>query len=258
MARPGLSKCRLQGMDSQKTLSCLPNDLLYAKGCEMKAFMFDLDGTLLDTLADIAAACNQLLSLHGWPQHPVSVYRHMVGNGFGTLIRRAVPEAVLASLDARTLAQLVEEGRGIYGQHLQGATVPYPGMTEALRALSERGLLLAVLSNKPDEMTQTLIPQQFPDIAFAQIYGGRSDMPLKPDPSGALKLLQNMGISPADCFYVGDSDVDMKTALAAGMIPVGVSWGFRGEDEVRAAGAAHIVRQAADLVRLADGLPLES
>lgn len=225
----------------------------------MKAFMFDLDGTLLDTLADIAAACNCLLAAHGWPQHPVAAYRRMVGNGFATLIRRAVPASVLESLDDHALERLVGEGRGLYAQHLHDATVPYPGMRDVLAELARRGFALAVLSNKPDDMTQAVIARQFPAIPFARVCGGRAGMPLKPDPAGALAILHEMNVAPEECFYVGDSDVDMRTAGAAGMVPVGVSWGFRGEEEVRAAGAACVLRQAEDALLLADGrLPLRN
>ena len=223
----------------------------------MKAFMFDLDGTLLDTLADIAAACNSLLEAHGWPRHPVEAYRQMVGNGFATLIRRAVPGPVLASLDAPALERLVEEGRGLYARHLHGATRPYPGIPAVLAELARRGFALAVLSNKPDDMTQAVIARQFPAVPFARVCGGRAGMPLKPDPAGALALLREMGIAPGECFYVGDSDVDMRTARAAGMVPVGVSWGFRGEEEVRAAGAACVLHRAEEALLLAEvGLPL--
>lgn len=223
------------------------------KGRAMKAFMFDVDGTLLDTLADIAASCNLLLEAHGWPGHPVAAYRRMVGNGFSTLIRRAVPEAALETLDARALERLVEEGRGMYAAHLHEATKSYPGMRETLAELARRGFALAVLSNKPDEMTQAVISRQFPTIPFARICGGRADMPLKPDPAGALAILREMNVRPDECFYVGDSDVDMRTALAAGMTPVGVSWGFRGEEEVVAAGAACVLHRAEDALLLAEG-----
>lgn len=222
-------------------------------GCAMKAFMFDLDGTLLDTLEDIATACNRLLAAHGWPGHPVAAYRHMIGNGFATLIRRAVPESALASLDNGALERLVEEGRGIYAAHLHGATAPYPGMEKTLAELARRGFALAVLSNKPDEMTRAVIARQFPSIPFARVRGGRADTPLKPDPSGALAVLREMRVAPEECFYVGDSAVDMRTARAAGMTPVGVSWGFRGEAEVVAAGAACVLRRAEDALSLAEG-----
>ena len=223
------------------------------RGRLMKAFMFDLDGTLLDTLEDIAASCNLLLEARGWPGHPVAAYRHMVGNGFATLIRRAVPDAVLASLDSGALERLVEEGRGIYAAHLHGATAPYPGMEKTLAELARKGFALAVLSNKPDEMTRAVIARQFPSIPFALVRGGRADTPLKPDPAGALAMLREMRVPPEACFYVGDSAVDMRTALAAGMRPVGVAWGFRGEDEVVAAGAACVLRCAKDALALAEG-----
>ena len=193
----------------------------------MKAFIFDLDGTLLDTLEDIGQACNAVLAAHGYPTHPLAAYRRMVGNGFGRLVRSALPPAALQALTPEALTPLVDEARAWYGRHMREHTHPYAGMPEALTELARRGLTLAVLSNKPDDFTRTLINHYFPQIPFAEVRGGRSDTPLKPDPAGPRAILAALGLEAGQCFYVGDSDVDMLTARNADMVSVGVGWGFR-------------------------------
>ena len=188
----------------------------------MKACFFDLDGTLLDTLADIGGACNAVLAAHGYPVHPVSAYRRMVGNGFPILMRRALPESVVAQGQQERLDALTEEGRRYYAAHLSIHTTPYPGLVAALGRLQGAGLRLAVLSNKPED--------------------------LKPDPTVLLRMAASMGVAPQDCAYVGDSDVDMMTARNAGMTAVGVAWGFQGAAEVQAAGADMVAADAEELV----------
>ncbi|HJA78182.1 HAD-IA family hydrolase [uncultured Desulfovibrio sp.] len=217
----------------------------------MRAFLFDLDGTLLDTLADIGNACNAMLAAHGYPTHPVEDYRRMIGNGFGMLVRRALPDEALTALraalpDEAAVEALVRETRAIYADHLNDATRPYEGMPQALRELARRGMRLAVFSNKPDEYTRILVEAHFPGV-FSVIRGARPDTPLKPDPAGALSVIAATDTTAGQCFYVGDSDVDMLTARNAGMVGVGVGWGFRGLDEVRAAGAERLVRHPLEL-----------
>ena len=180
----------------------------------MKACFFDLDGTLLDTLADIGGACNAVLTAHGYPVHPVSAYRRMVGNGFPILMRRALPESVVAQGPQERLDALTEEGRRYYAAHLSIRTTPYPGLVAALGRLQDAGLRLAVLSNKPEDLTCALVPLHFPGIRFDAVRGGRHDAPLKPDPTVLLRMAASMGVAPQDCAYVGDSDVDMMTARA--------------------------------------------
>ncbi|WP_296305188.1 HAD family hydrolase [uncultured Desulfovibrio sp.] len=222
----------------------------------MRAFIFDLDGTLLDTLLDIGHACNAMLAAHGYPVHEPEAYRRMVGNGFGKLVRRALPADALAELRARrpheqAVEDLVRETRAVYAEHLNDATRPYEGMPDALRELAARGMTLAVFSNKPNEYTRLLIDAHFPGV-FSVIRGARPDTPLKPDPAGAFAVMAAMDTEPGQCFYVGDSDVDMLTARHAGMTGVGVAWGFRGLEEVRAAGAARLVRHPRELPSLLD------
>lgn len=212
---------------------------------KLAAFVFDLDGTLLNTLADIATACNAVLAGHGYPQHPLSAYNHMVGNGFTALIARALPED--RPPDAAALARLVEEGREYYASHMMNETAPYPGMREALAELEARGDRLAVLSNKPDAMSVALIRHYFPKITFAAIQGARPDVPLKPDPTTLLTMLREINGGRKEATYVGDSNVDMETAHNASVYAIGVSWGFRGSEELEEAGADRIIQTPADL-----------
>lgn len=219
----------------------------------MKAFIFDLDGTLLDTLEDIAAACNAMLAAHRYPVHSVAAYRQLVGRGFGRLVRGALPPGLGETLAPDALEALAAEARAFYGAHMFSRTRPYPGVPQALKELARRGFTLAVLSNKPDSFTAELIPRYFPDIPFALVQGARPGMPLKPDPAGPRAMLAELGLEAGQCFYVGDSDVDILTARNAGMVSVGVAWGFRGLAEVRAAGARYLVDEPDQLPELAAG-----
>lgn len=216
----------------------------------MDAAFFDLDGTLLDTLADIGSACNRMLAAHGFPQHPIPAYANMVGNGFTRTVERALPPQVLAALSRQEREELTDEARAQYAAHLYDHTWPYPGMPEALAELAGRGMVIAVLSNKPDAWTEPIIRHFFPDIPFARIHGARSELPLKPDPQVPLAMLAELGLEAPRCAYVGDSDVDMLTARNAGMLPVGAAWGFRGAAELRAAGARLMADRPAELPEL--------
>ena len=202
-----------------------------------KAVLFDLDGTLLDTIEDIGSACNTALAEYGYPTHPLPEYRKMVGNGFYMLVLRALPEKVSRNITPETMAPILAASKKAYGEHLCERTRPYPGLPEALEALSAKGLALCVLSNKPEDLTQALIAHYLPKTAFIRVWGARADRPLKPDPTAALALLEEIGVPPADCLYVGDSPVDMQTAHDAGMREVSFSWGFSGRDALLAAGA---------------------
>ena len=216
----------------------------------MDAAFFDLDGTLLDTLADIGGACNRMLAAHGFPAHPVAAYATMVGNGFPLTVARALPPEVSARLSPQEREALTDEARAQYGAHLWEHTAPYAGMPEALETLVEKHVLLAVLSNKPDAWTSELIRHFFPKLPFALIRGARPGTPLKPDPAVPVAMLGELGLEPEACAYVGDSDVDMHTARNAGMLAVGAAWGFRGAAELRAAGARVLAQAPAELPAL--------
>ena len=180
-----------------------------------KAVLFDLDGTLTDTLQDIADAMNRALRLHGLPEWPVDAYRYLVGNGAEVLSERCVRERQELSAAVRQTYQ------AYYETHNLVQTKPYEGVPEMLQALVDRGIRLAVLSNKPDADTKAVVRHFFPEIPFAVVRGQVEGVPVKPDPTGALAVADEMGLAPGDFLYLGDTAVDMECALAAGMHPVG-------------------------------------
>lgn len=220
-----------------------------------KAIIFDLDGTILDTLGDLALAGNTLLAKHNWATHPVEAYKLMVGNGFKVLIQRLLPEQILANLSQDDLRDLASEGWSYYVNSPNALTHPYAGMAETLLALqnlgqnSEYGLQLAVLSNKPHEMTVQLVGREFKDIHFAEILGG-GDLPLKPAPDMANYLLQKLNLKASHCWFVGDSSVDMNFAHNTGMLPLAVDWGFRSIAELTEAKAPIILENPSELLEL--------
>lgn len=215
------------------------------KPAGLRAVLFDLDGTLLDTLTDLADSMNAVLRGRGFPEHPRDSYRFFIGDGVPTLVRRALPPAAAAD-DELAEAAVLEYHRE-YGRRWDAATRPYPGIAELLWELTRRGLPMAVLSNKPDRFTSTCTDRFFPGIRFAHVEGQRPDRPHKPDPAGAFEAARRMGVKPAEVLYVGDSSVDMRTARAAGMFPLGVSWGFRPRAELLEHGALSIVDEPGEL-----------
>jgi phosphoglycolate phosphatase len=213
------------------------------------AVLFDLDGTLLDTLADIAGAVNFVLDGLGLPTHHLDEYRDLVGEGLPKLIERALPAGAGDDVRAEALAGM----RARYAERMIVETRPYPGIAELLDELARRGLGLAVISNKPEAATQLLVRQLLGRWAFAAVLGHRPDRPRKPDPAPALEAARALGVEPARCVFVGDSWIDMRTARSAGMTPVGVTWGFRTREELLGAGARVLIDRPLDLCRVLDG-----
>lgn len=209
------------------------------------AVIFDLDGTLLDTLEDLAASMNRTLSARGFPTHPVDNYRYYVGQGMANLARAAAPEGA----DAATIDAIREGMETDYGQNWAVATKPYPGIEDLLARLREENLSLAVFSNKPDRFTKIVVERFFPKGMFAHVQGAKADVPIKPDPTGALAIADGLGLEPGKVVYVGDTDTDMKTGAAAGMFTVGVEWGFRPE-QLRANGADAVIARPDELLPL--------
>lgn len=248
-----------------------------------KAVLCDLDGTLADTLADLAGATNHALAALGCPTHPVHAYRYFVGDGAKNLLRRTLPAAKqsLADEGVRLMKQH-------YDEHCFDETKLYPGITALISAVAGRGLKLAVLSNKPDDFTKRMVAHFFavesefrgnaggasarrpaqesgnvgalrrlpPSSTlsigpFEAVHGQKPGVPLKPDPAAALEIARELGIPPAQWLYLGDTNTDMKTARAAGMCAVGVLWGFRDRKELEESGAQHIIASPGELLGLA-------
>lgn len=192
-----------------------------------KAVLFDLDGTLLDTLEDIADAANRVLIKNGFPSHPLDAYRYFVGDGSARLIERAVPQKERSDL---TIQRCLEGFLEDYGSNWKIRTAPYPGIPEMLDSLVKMGVRLAVLSNKPHPYTLDCVDQLLSRWRFELVLGQRPGVPRKPDPAGAFEAAEQMNLSPAEFLYLGDTVIDMKTAEAAGMPAVGALWGFRPEE----------------------------
>ena len=212
-----------------------------------KAIVFDLDGTLLDTLEDLADSANAALAAMNLPQHPVEAYRYFVGDGLENLVRRTMgPRAN----DPSEVARGIGLSRQEYARRWADKSKPYPGIPELLDQLTSRGIPMAVFSNKPDEFTQLCVTRLLPSWRFAAVRGATAEFPRKPDPSGAIAIAAKLSVAPADVLYLGDTNTDMRTAVAAGMYPVGALWGFRTADELRDAGAAVLVKSPMDVLGL--------
>lgn len=214
------------------------------------AVLFDLDGTLLDTLADLGNAVNRTLEAHGLPTHPLDAYRNFVGDGVYKLIERALPAD---RRDPQTFESCLQTYRKDYARNWNVQTRPYPGIAELLDELIARRIRLAVLSNKPDEFTQVCVRQLLGRWRFDVVLGARDDIPPKPDPASALEIARRLELSPGQFIYLGDSGVDMQTARAAGMTCVGALWGFRTREELQAAGAQKLIRHPLELLELLRG-----
>ncbi len=212
----------------------------------MQAILFDLDGTLIDSLEDLADAVNAMLVEHGFPTQPLALFPQYIGDGVGKLVERALPEG---SRSAAEVDACVADYQRHYESTWDKKTRPYPGMLETLNALRARGIKTAVLSNKPDHFTQKCCERFFPAGCFDKVLGARDHVPRKPHPAGALEIAGCSWASlPAPCAYIGDSGLDMDMARNAGMLPVGALWGFRGEQELRAHGAMKLVARAEHLL----------
>jgi len=212
-----------------------------------RAVIFDLDGTLLNTLDDLADSGNVTLAAMGLPGHPVDAYRYFVGLGVEELARTMLPEEHRDDATVARAAQLVSEE---YKKRWKDKTRPYEGIVELLEALRRRGLPLSVLSNKPQVYTDITVQEFFPGFPFAFVHGARPEVPNKPHPAGALALARELGLPPGEICFVGDTATDMKTARGAGMLPVGALWGFRTAQELEENGALHLLPHPFELLNL--------
>lgn len=209
--------------------------------------VFDLDGTLLNTLEGHAGSFNRALTRLDMPNHDVDAYRYFIGEGARTCAVRALPASHSQLAD-----QCVDYFTEDYAHTWHETTFPYPGIVELLTSLVEQDIALAVLSNKDDEFTQQMIRQCFPGIHFACVagYGFNGSVKHKPDSSGPLLISQRLKTSPEKLLMIGDTATDMTTATASGMMPVGVLWGFRGQQELIDAGATHLIASPEALLKL--------
>jgi len=214
------------------------------------AVIFDLDGTLLDTLEDLADSANEALMACGFPVHPLEAYRTFVGEGMAVLIERILPAGAHAE---DVVAGLLAGYKEAYGRHWKHKTRPYPGIEVMLEGLAARGIPLTVLSNKPQAYTEICVAHFLGRHPFEIILGQRDTVPRKPDPAGAAEIAHRLEVDPSRTLFIGDTATDMDTATAAGMIPVGVLWGFREEAELRAHGARYLVTRPEEILGLMGG-----
>ena len=213
-----------------------------------KLLIFDLDGTLLNTIADLAQSTNHALEQNGFPRHEADEYRFFVGNGILKLFERALPP------EERTQENILRIRKDFipyYNEHNADDSRPYPGIPALLHALQDKGIRLAVASNKYQAATEKLIRHFFPDIRFVAVFGQRENVPAKPDPQVVDDILQMANAAKTETLYVGDSGVDMQTARNAGVEAAGVTWGFRPRTELEAFHPRYIVNRAEDILPLA-------
>lgn len=219
-----------------------------------RTVIFDLDGTLLDTLEDLADSLNSVLQEKGFPTHSLDAVRYFVGSGPTKLVSRALPETMQNE-------DIVAECRigylHAYKSNWHNKTRPYEGISELLDALTERHIHLAVLTNKPQDFARLCVEKFLSRWKFSAIVGQRDDSPMKPHPAGALEITTFLNVEPNTCLYLGDSDIDMTTAINAGMLPVGAAWGFRSEKELRQAGAMQVINHPMELMQIISKDPHE-
>lgn len=213
----------------------------------LKAFIFDLDGTLIDSLADIAESINQMLDARGYPRCEQEVFKQMVGDGMEKLVERALPES---ARNEEMIQVCVEEYRAHYDTLWNAQTRPYPGIVAMLAELKSRGVKLGVISNKAHRFTVPMTKHFFGSGVFDHILGQRNEVPRKPAPDGAHEMAAFLGLTTAEMAYAGDSGIDMQFAKSSGMRAVGVRWGFRSETELIECGADVLISSPADLFNL--------
>ena len=209
-----------------------------------KLVIFDLDGTLINSIEDLGQEANYALSKNGFPTHSLASYPFFVGNGVRNLIRKALPEE---NRNDTTIDSLLKDFKEYYDDHNVDSTKPYDGIMELLKQLQEQGVKLAVASNKYQKATEKIVSQLFPDIKFVSVQGQQDGVNVKPDPSIVFNILGVALVPKAEVLYVGDSGVDMETARRACVDSVGVTWGFRSEKELNEYHADRIVHRASDI-----------
>ncbi|WP_320035494.1 HAD family hydrolase [Halarcobacter sp.] len=211
-----------------------------------KAVIFDMDGTLLDSLKDIGICTNIVLEEFNLPTHKLENYKDFVGGGAMVLLENSTPD----DISKETLDKLFNRFIEVYEMSVKDETKPYEGIDELLKALQKRNIKMGILSNKLHKLTVKYYEKFFIEYNMSEVHGQKENIPKKPDPIVAIKIAENLGLECKDILFVGDSDVDILTAKNAGMIAVGVSWGFRGVDELIEHGADYIVKTPQDILEL--------
>lgn len=210
-----------------------------------KLAIFDMDGTLLDTLEDLARSCNHTLEQFGYPLHDTQQYKAFVGNGARKLVERMLPAD---SRSPRRVEEVLTAYRAYYAQHSTDCTKPYPGIEQAVQELRKAGVKLGIVSNKPHSDTVQLAALYFGEGTFDLVYGAMEGVPVKPDPTAVEKMMAVVGVTPEETAYFGDSGVDMLTGKAAGAWTVGVLWGFRTKEELESSGADSTIAKPEEIV----------
>lgn len=208
-----------------------------------KVAIFDLDGTLLNTLYDLANACNYALNRFSFPTHEVEKYKTFIGNGIYKLVERAVPDN---KKDKETVEKVLEVFSEYYNEHMMDMTKPYNGIINLLDELRENNIKLGVVSNKKHEFTMEIVNKYFGD-RFDIVFGHRENYKEKPDPTSVLEIIEKFNVLKNECIYIGDSNVDIMTARNSGIESVGVSWGFRGREELASEGANYLADNTTEL-----------
>ncbi|MDO4608730.1 MAG: HAD family hydrolase [Clostridia bacterium] len=216
----------------------------------IKAVLFDLDGTLADSLIDLADGVNRALVQKGYPTHPVDAFKYFVGDGIPKMIERALPES---DRNADTVNELKNIFLPYYGVHYADNTYAYAGCPELVSTLKQKGFIVAVVTNKDQIMANEVVTSLYGNV-FDLIFGKRDGIPAKPDPTAALMAMEQLGVKPHECVFIGDSGMDVATAVNSGAVPVGELWGFRQRDELLANGAKYIISEPKELLDLIEEL----
>ena len=216
----------------------------------IKGVIFELDGTLLDTLESIAKSGNEMIKSFSLPEAPVSQYGTFAGDGVDVLVERALRYAGDPTLSH--LEEAKKKYRECFQEFCAYRVEPYDGILEMLDGLCEKGIKLAVFTNKPHENAVKLMKEYFPKHPFTHVLGQCDAYPRKPDPTGIFQITKEWGITPGECIYMGDSDVDMKTGKRANCLTVGALWGFRTKEELCENGADHVIAHPSELLKLID------
>ncbi len=217
----------------------------------IKAVLFDLDGTLANTLNDLGNAVNYVLEKNNYPTHLLESYKLKVGGGMANLIHKSLPES---ERNEETEKKVLTEFLDYYSKHFADETCTYSGIDELLHTLKSMGMSLAVVTNKAQDMTDLVMKKLFSSDTFDYVIGKRDGIPTKPDPKPAFIAIDKLGVNSDECIFVGDSGVDMLTALNCGALPVGVLWGFRSADELKKSGSRFLLREPYELVKLIEAI----